>query len=79
MPRTKPAYSREFGKRILDLARAGRTISSLAQEFGAHRDNDPKLDLDLPRIRGHRVKQYLGGVGKDKGRHEEEIHQGVQA
>ena len=30
--------------------------------------------LDLPRIRGHRVKQYLGGVGKDNGRHEEEIH-----
>jgi hypothetical protein len=37
------------------------------------------FDLDLPRIRGHGVKQYLGGIGKDNGRHEEEIHQGVQA
>jgi transposase len=33
MPRTKPAYPKEFRQEILDLARAGRTISSLAQEF----------------------------------------------
>jgi transposase len=33
MPRTKPAYPREFQQKILDLARAGRTISSLAKEF----------------------------------------------
>jgi transposase len=33
MPRTKPAYSQELRTKILDLARAGRTISSLAQEF----------------------------------------------
>jgi transposase len=33
MPRPKPAYPREFRQKILDLVRAGRTISSLAQEF----------------------------------------------
>lgn len=33
MPRTKPAYPREFRQKVLDLARAGRTISSLAKEF----------------------------------------------
>ena len=34
MPRTKPAYPREFKKRLIELARAGRTPASLAQEFG---------------------------------------------
>jgi transposase len=33
MPRTKPAYAPELRQRILDLARAGRTASSLAREF----------------------------------------------
>ena len=33
MPRTKPAYAPELRQRILDLARAGRTPSSLAREF----------------------------------------------
>jgi len=33
MPRTKPAYAPELRQRILDLARAGRTPASLAQEF----------------------------------------------
>jgi len=40
---------------------------------------DGRKILDLPRIGGHRVKQYLEGVGNDNGRHEEEIYQGVQA
>ena len=36
--------------------------------------------LDLPRFRGHEVKQYFEGVGHGRyGRQEEEIHQGVQA
>lgn len=33
MPRTKPAYAPELRRRILDLARAGRTPASLAREF----------------------------------------------
>ncbi len=33
MPRTRPAYDRDLRQKILDLVRAGRTISSLAREF----------------------------------------------
>ena len=33
MPRTKPAYTKELREKILDLARSGRTVGSLAQEF----------------------------------------------
>ncbi len=33
MPRTRPAYDRELRKKLVDLVRAGRTISSLAQEY----------------------------------------------
>ena len=40
-----------------------------------------KLDsLNLPRLRGHEVKQYFEGVGYGRyERQEEEIYQGVQA
>jgi len=34
MPRSKPPYPHEFRARIVELARAGRTIASLAKEFG---------------------------------------------
>jgi len=33
MPRTRPAYDKELRQKVLDLVRAGRTISSLAREF----------------------------------------------
>ncbi len=33
MPRSRPAYDKELRQKILDLVRAGRTISSLAREF----------------------------------------------
>ncbi len=33
MPRTRPAYEKELRQKILDLVRAGRTVSSLAREF----------------------------------------------
>jgi transposase len=33
MPRTRPAYEPELRRRILELAHAGRSVSSLAQEF----------------------------------------------
>ena len=36
--------------------------------------------VNLPRLRGHEVKQYFEGVGHGRhGRQEEEIHKGVQA
>ena len=34
MPRTKPPYPAEFRARMIDLARSGRTVRSLAKEFG---------------------------------------------
>ena len=34
MPRTKPPYPPEFRARIIELARSGRTLLSLAKEFG---------------------------------------------
>ena len=33
MPRTKPAYPPDLRQRIVDLARAGRSVASLAREF----------------------------------------------
>jgi transposase len=33
MPPTKPTYPSELRQRIVDLARAGRTVASLAREF----------------------------------------------
>ena len=33
MPRTRPAYSEEFRRQIIELARSGRTPSELAKEF----------------------------------------------
>jgi transposase-like protein len=34
MPKTHPEYAAEFKKRIVELARAGRTPASLSREFG---------------------------------------------
>ena len=35
MPRTHPPYAPEYRRRIIELARAGRTIAQLAREFEA--------------------------------------------
>ncbi len=34
MPRFKPPYPPEFRSKVVELARSGRTLSSLAKEFG---------------------------------------------
>lgn len=34
MPKTHPHYDEEFKRRVVELARAGRTPTSLSQEFG---------------------------------------------
>ena len=34
MPRSKPPYPAEFRARMVELARGGRTVRSLAREFG---------------------------------------------
>jgi transposase len=33
MPRTHPPYAEEYRRRIVELARAGRSITALAREF----------------------------------------------
>lgn len=33
MPRTRPAYSKEYRERMVELVRAGRTPGQLAKEF----------------------------------------------
>jgi transposase len=38
MPKTRPPYSPEFRRRIVELARSGRSLSSLAREF------DPSIE-----------------------------------
>ena len=34
MPRSKPPYPADYRARVIELARAGRTLRSLAKEFG---------------------------------------------
>ncbi len=34
MPKTRPPYDPEFRRRILELASSGRSVKSLAEEFG---------------------------------------------
>lgn len=34
MPKSRPPYDPEFRRRIVELARNGRTLDSLAEEFG---------------------------------------------
>lgn len=50
MPRTRPPYPQEFRERIVELARAGRSASELAQEFepcyGTIRTWIKQADLD---------------------------------
>jgi transposase len=33
MPKTRPAYPAEFRRRIIELARSGRSVESLARQF----------------------------------------------
>jgi hypothetical protein len=33
MPQTHPPYPREYRRRIIELARAGRSVNELAREF----------------------------------------------
>ena len=56
MPKPKPPYPHEFRARILELARSGRSLSSLAEEFGVTETS----------IRNWKKQAELdGGVRKD--------------
>jgi len=79
MPRSKPPYPAEFRARVVDLARSGRTLLSLAKEFGVTdttiRNWLRQADLD----QGHRSdgltteeKQELTRLRKENARLREE-------
>ncbi len=79
MRRFKPPYPPEFRARIVDLARAGRSLASIAKEFGVTdmsiRNWIRQADLDA----GHRTdgltteeKQELTRLRKENARLREE-------
>jgi transposase-like protein len=79
MPKSKPPYAPEFRARIIELARSGRTLSSLAKEFGVT-DNSIRnwlrqADLDTGRRTDgltSEEKQELARLRKENARLREE-------
>src|SRR5207302_2856221 len=56
MPRTRPPYSPEFRRQMVDLVRAGRSPDDLAREF------DPS---------GHSIRAWVAQADRNEGRREE--------
>jgi transposase len=52
MPRTHPPYAAEYRRRIVELARGGRSITALAREF------EPTVET---------IRQWLKQTGLDEG------------
>ena len=52
MPRTHPPYAAKYRRRIVELARGGRSITALAREF------EPTLET---------IRQWLKQAGLDEG------------
>jgi len=52
MPRTHPPYAAEYRRRIVELARGGRTITALAREF------EPTVET---------IRQWIKQAGLDEG------------
>ena len=52
MPRTHPPYAAEYRRRIVELARGGRSITALAREF------EPTVET---------IRQWLKQAGLDEG------------
>jgi len=79
MPKSKPPYPHDFRARIVELARAGRTVASLAKEFGVT-DNSIRnwlrqADLDTGRRTDgltSEEKQELTRLRKENARLREE-------
>lgn len=79
MPKSKPPYAPEFRARIIELARSGRTLSSLAKEFGVT-DNSIRnwlrqADIDTGRRTDgltSEEKQELARLRKENARLREE-------
>ena len=56
MPRTRPPYSPEFRRQMVELVRAGRNPDDLAREF------EPS---------GHSIRAWVAQAGRNEGRREE--------
>jgi transposase len=56
MPRTRPSYSPEFRRQMVDLVRAGRNPDNLAHEF------EPS---------GHSIRAWVSEADRNEGRWEE--------
>src|SRR5260221_11073055 len=56
MPRTRPPYSPEFRRQMVDLVRAGRNPDDLAREF------EPS---------GHSIRAWVAQADRHEGRREE--------
>ena len=52
MPRTHPPYAAEYRRRIVELARGGRSITALAREF------EPTVET---------IRQWIEQAGLDEG------------
>ena len=52
MPRTQPPYAAEYRRRIVELARGGRSITALAREF------EPTVET---------IRQWIKQAGLDEG------------
>jgi transposase len=52
MPRTHPPYAAEYRRRIVELARGGRSITALAREF------EPTVET---------IRQWIKQAGRDEG------------
>jgi transposase len=79
MPRFKPPYPSEFRSKLVELARSGRTLSSLAKEFGVtdvtFRSWIRQADLDTGRRTDGLTteeKQELARLRKENARLREE-------
>jgi DeoR/GlpR family transcriptional regulator of sugar metabolism len=57
MSRTRPPYTKDFRKRMVVLARAGRSVSELAEEFEPS-DQTIRSRLNHPRLK---VEGFYGG------------------
>src|SRR6266853_738976 len=55
MPRTRPPYSPEFRRQMVDLVRAGRNPDDLAREFASS---------------GHSIRAWVAQADRNEGRRE---------